>query len=126
VQVGPYDTDLSNYVALVVPCGRYSYFFGCAVAGGGFNINYDSNAPDGWYTDVVSMLQLGARVGAEVPFADNRFAVRAWGEVLYTTPHQSIGYETVNGVPKYNWDRPDVSAFLGLGFVVKFGNDETR
>ncbi len=126
VQVGPYDADLSNYVALVVPCGRYSYFFGCAVAGGGFAMGYDSNAPGGTFSPSGSMLQLGARLGAEVPFAENRFAARAWGEVLYSTPHVSLGYDTVNGVPTYNWDRPDVSAFFGLGLVVKFGNEETR
>jgi hypothetical protein len=127
VQVGPYDTDLSNYVALVVPCGRYSYFFGCVVAGGGLRIDYDSNAPDGDTTGAGSMLQLGARLGGEVPFAENRFAVRAWGEVLYSTPSYFIGYDAVNGVnPKYGWDRPDVSAFFGLGFVVKFGDKETR
>ena len=127
VQVGPYDSDLSNYVALVVPCGRYSYFFGCAVAGGGYLLSYDSNAPDGKPTLGGSLVQLGGRLGAEVPFAENRFAVRAWAEVLYSAPQTRIGYDVrPNGVPTYVWARPDVSAFFGLGFVVKFGNEETR
>lgn len=42
---GPYETDLSSYGALVVPCGRYTYFFGGVVAGGGFNMDYDTGDP---------------------------------------------------------------------------------
>ena len=32
------DFDLSQVVALMVPCGRYLYFFGCAVGGAGAEI----------------------------------------------------------------------------------------
>lgn len=125
VEYGPNnDTDLSHYVALLVPCGRYSYFFGCAVAGGGFNMDYDANGigPKALFG---GMWQLGGRIGAEVPFAENRFAARAWGEVLGTTPQLSIGL-VEDGVDIYRWHRPDVSAFFGLGLVVKFGDEETR
>ena len=125
VQIASYDTDYSEYVALLVPCGRYSYFFGCAVAGGGFNLDYDGDFVGGPHTGTGSMLQLGGRLGAEVPFAADRLAVRAWGEVLYTTPSLSLGY-TEQGLVVGKWARPDVSAFFGLGFVVKFGNEVTR
>lgn len=127
VQIGRYDTDFSEYVAMLVPCGRYSYFFGCAVAGGGFEMAYDSNAPGTKHSNGGGMLQLGGRLGLELPFAADRLAVRAWGEVLYTTPSVHLYYyQPPSGTIDSTWDRPDVSGFLGLGFVVKFGNEESR
>ncbi len=121
VRVGPDDFDFSEFVALLVPCGRYSYFFGCAVAGAGTQLAYDSNyAPPGDprnanYFD--PLLQLGARLGAEIPIGDTPFAVRGWGEVLFTNPSWDFTYY---GTGK-KWVRPDVTAFFGLGVVLKLG-----
>jgi hypothetical protein len=126
VVVGPYDADLSQYVGFVVPCGRYSYFFGCVVAGAGAEVAHDSNGPSGPREAVDPLLQLGGRLGAELPFAANRLAVRAWGEVLWSTPSVDLHYGT-EGKPSYvRWDRPDVSAFFGAGLVVKLGDEKVR
>jgi hypothetical protein len=126
VQVGPAKDpdryDVSQYVALAVPCGRYSYFFGCVVAGAGFQ--FDA-APAGQQSFVHGLLQLGGRLGVEIPFAENRFAVRGFGEVLYSTPGVRLHYY-LDGVSIDEWDRPDVSALFGVGLVVKLGNQETR
>lgn len=126
VFVGPYDFDLGQVVGLITPCGRYSYFFGCVVAGAGVQTtrdsDYDPGNPAAGDTKLHPVLQLGGRVGAEVPFAENRLAVRAWAEVLYGTPptlftYTGTGFESL---------QPDVSAFFGIGFVVKFGDEKTR
>jgi len=126
VPVGPYDLDLSQYVALLVPCGRYSYFFGCGVAGAGGQLEYDSNSPTGAQGRSNGLLQFGGRLGGEVPFADNRLAVRAWGEVLWKTPHVDDSYGKEGTSNYVRRELPDVSAFFGVGFVVKFGDQEAR
>lgn len=124
VDVGPYNFDLSQFVGLLTPCGRYSIFFGCAVAGAGLQIGHDSNfdprVPPSRYS---ALVQLGGRVGVEVPLGDSRFAVRGWGEVLYSTPSTSFSYGEGSTV-SHSVDRPDVSGFIGLGFVVKFGDEK--
>lgn len=120
VAVGPYDRDLSQFVGLLTPCGRYSVFFGCAVAGAGMHLDYDSNYhPDVEPAYLAPLVQLGGRIGVEVPLGESRFALRGWGEVLYSTPSVEFGYPE-EGVFV---DRPDVSAFFGLGFVVKLGKE---
>jgi hypothetical protein len=124
VTVGPYHPDLSQYVGMLVPCGRYLYFFGCGVAGAGSQVGYESSVP-GASTIVGPLLQLGGRIGAEVPFAENRLAVRVWGEVLYSTPSSDFS-EHVGSAPPYVWHRPDVSAFFGAGLVVKLGDEKAR
>jgi hypothetical protein len=123
VFLGPHDFDFSEVGGLLTPCGRYSYFFGCAVMGAGVEVEQDSN-PVGFkaFGAVFPLLQLGGRVGVEAPFAQNRFAVRAWAEVLYSAPPIFATYKGTG----LTWDRPDVSAFFGAGFVVKFGNEITR
>lgn len=123
VATSAYDFDLSQYVALLTPCGRYSYFFGCAVAGAGAQLSFDSNFPGGTKSRTSPLIQLGGRVGAEVPFGDSMFAGRAWGEVLYSTPPTEINYITPSVT--YTGARPDVSVFFGLGLVVKFGKEGT-
>jgi hypothetical protein len=124
VEVGPAANpdrwDLSQYVALAVPCGRYRYFFGCVVGGAGFQIGAVAGE-----IHTNPLLQLGGRLGAEIPFAANRLAVRGFGEVLYSQPSGDFRY-VLDGMPKYTWTRPDVSAFFGVGLVVKLGNEETR
>ena len=122
VEVGPFDRDLSQLVGLLTPCGRYSVFFGCAVAGAGVQISHDSNYPTDTPTGFGPLVQLGARVGVEVPLGESRFAIRGWGEVLYTTPSWEFGYVD-EGVYA---DRPDVSGFFGLGFVVKLGKEGVK
>jgi hypothetical protein len=122
-EVGPYDTDVSSFVGLLTPCGRYSVFFGCAVAGVGVQIDHDSNfgavAPGYETTGFVPLVQLGGRIGVEVPLGESRFALRGWGEVLYSTPSVYFGYND-----EFFADRPDVSAFFGLGLVVKLGDQK--
>ena len=115
VRIGPRDFDFSQYVGLLVPCGRYKYFFGCAVAGGGVDLSYSSD-PSLYKSSIfVPILQFGGRLGAEIPFGDSIVGARAWGEVLYTTPPSTVYYYAEEG----EWDRPQVSAFFGLGLVVK-------
>jgi hypothetical protein len=122
VTVAPFNFDLSQFTALLVPCGRYMYFFGCVVGAGGMEFLRDSNSgpPEG-LSGFAEMLQLGGRLGAEVPFADNRLAARIWAELLYTTPGHGVEYDV-----DIKWVRPDVSAFFGAGLVVKFGDEATR
>lgn len=121
VFLGPYDFDYSQIVGLVTPCGRYSYFFGCVVAGAGAQIlrdsNYPSPSPD---TQASPLLQLGGRVGVEVPFGDTPLGARAWGEVLYMNPPTTFTYDERG----YKWRREDVAAFFGLGLVVFLGSRE--
>jgi len=123
VSVPPYDFDFSQMGALLTPCGRYSYFFGCVVAGAGVQISHDSNydTPSG-PTLFLPLVQIGGRAGVEVPFGDSPFAGRAWGEVLYSTPGAGVFYD---GSGKF-WIRPDVSVFVGLGIVYKFGDAGAR
>lgn len=117
VVVGPNDLDLSQFVGLLTPCGRYFVFFGCAVAGAGAEIDHDSNFhPDVPPTRYAPLVQLGGRVGVEVPLGESPFSIRGWGEVLYSTPRVKFSYD--NESFAY---RPDVSAFFGLGFVVRLG-----
>jgi hypothetical protein len=124
VVVGPYDLDLSQLVGLLTPCGRYSVFFGCVVAGAGVQIGHDSNVgilpPGQSNTQSSPLVQLGGRLGVEVPLGESRFAVQGWGEVLYTTPSWEFRYNHGEFVT----ERPDVSAFFGLGFVVKLGEEQ--
>lgn len=116
-----FDYDLSQYVALLTPCGRYSYFFGCAVAGAGAQLSYDSNFPGGTKSGTNPLIQLGGRIGVEIPFGESVFAGRAWGEVLYATPPTKINY--ISPEATYTGARPDVSAFFGVGLIVKFGKE---
>lgn len=117
-EVGPYDTDLSYMVALLTPCGRYSVFFGCVVAGAGVEIDHDSNFDYGPATIVNPIVHIGGRVGVEIPLGESRFALRGWGEVLYSTPSTNFTYLSEDA-PPVKASRPDVSAFFGLGLVVK-------
>lgn len=125
-QIGPYDNDMSQYVALVTPCGRYSVFFGCVVAGAGFQMNYDSNYSSETPPAVFNpLVQLGGRAGVEIPLGESRFAIRGWAEVLYSTPTTEFSY-TVGGAVSAREERPDVSAFFGLGLVVKLGEQGAK
>jgi len=118
VRVGPFDFDLSQVAALLTPCGRYSYFFGCGVAGLGVQFHHDSNLGESAQSGQHPLVQLGARLGAEVPFGDSIFGARAWGEALFSTPSTFVTYDLVLRV-----DRPSVSAFFGLGLFVKLGEE---
>lgn len=119
---GVQDYDLSQYAGLLIPCGRYSYLFGCAVVGAGTQLLYDSNLPGGARSGLVPLLQLGGRAGVEIPFGDSAFAGRAWGEVLYSLPSTGIYYDDQKG-GSYPALRPDVSGFFGLGLVMRFGKE---
>jgi len=120
VTLGPKnDFDASQFIAFLIPCGRYSYFFGCGVAGAGAQFVYDSNYVSRLPLGTSAMVQLGGRIGLEIPLGDTRFAARAWGEVLYSYPTVFVNY-TTDGL---RWDQPDVSAFFGLGLVVKLGKE---
>ena len=126
VFVPPFDFDLSEVVGLLTPCGRYSYFFGCVVTGAGVEVEYDTNSPGRiGFTQVGPVLHLGGRVGIEVPFGESGFGGRAWGEVSYSAPNVGADYYFTDG-SKVSWQRPNVSAFFGLGLVFKFGNESAR
>lgn len=121
VFLGTHDADYSQYLAHITPCGRYSYFFGCVVAGAGMQVIADSNYPSaGPNSGIFPALQLGGRLGAEVPFGDSPVGARLWGEVLYTNPRSDFSY-VAEGL---KWQRPDVSAFFGLGLVIFLGGKE--
>jgi len=122
VNLGPYDFDVSQMVALVTPCGRYSYVFGCVVAGVAGQIHHDSDAFGvGAPATIDGILTVGARLGVEVPFGDSMFGARAWGEVLYAAPGVRQHY------PKEReWTSPNVSGFFGLGLVVRFGEEGAK
>jgi len=121
VFVGKHDLDYSQYLVHITPCGRYSYFFGCVVGGAGFQVMADTNYPSvGPNTGIFPALQLGGRLGVEAPFGDLPVGARLWGEVLYTNPQSSFDYVDSG----QSWQRPDVSAFFGLGLVIFLGGKE--
>jgi len=125
VNLGPYDFDVSQMVALATPCGRYSYFFGCVVAGGGVQIDHDTDAFGagvGFPAAIEGFWTVGARIGVEVPFGESRFGARAWGEVLVGAPRVVENYDPGG----YRWRTPDVSGFFGLGLVVRFGEEGAK
>lgn len=125
VVLGPNDFDYTQVLGALVPCGRYSYFFGCFVVAGGAEIMRDSNLPGRTsYSDTVTakLLQLGGRLGAEIPFGESRLGARVWGEVLGTLPPYNFYYFGTD----YTWPRPQVSVYLGAGLFLKFGDQEGR
>ncbi|MFO0589948.1 MAG: hypothetical protein U0441_20570 [Polyangiaceae bacterium] len=127
VTVGtPYGFDLSLLTATLVPCGRYSYFFGCVAVGAGMEIHYDGDfdGTGGPFTHTLAIFQIGGRLGAEIPFGDSPLAGRIFGEVLYTAPTPTEVYDLDAGV--FDWRRPNVSAFFGAGLVFKFGNEGAK
>ena len=122
------DFDLSSVTAALVPCGRYSYFFGCAVVGTGVEVHYDGNYLGEGHpsTHTLAILQIGARLGLEIPFGDSPFAGRVFGEAIYTLPPTYEGYQPENGADYVRWNRPSVAAFFGAGLVFKFGNEGAK
>lgn len=102
--------DLSQWTGLLVPCGRYKYFVGCAVAqAGGFVLHGDLDDVFRW------AVAFGPRVGLEVPLGE-RFAVFGFGEALFTPAVAGI-YETERNV---EWKQSIVSGFFGAGLSVNF------
>jgi hypothetical protein len=73
----PGSLSLSQYTALVVPCARWKYFFGCVPVQGGMYY------AEGQTQAVQGTVAAGPRLGFRVPFA-KRFAVVAFGEALFT------------------------------------------
>lgn len=126
VQFDKYQLDLSQLVLHLVPCGRYSYFFGCTVVGLGAEIYNDANflKPGQSPLEAGFVWQFGGRLGAEVPFGETGLAGRAWGEVVYATPKSGPVYHLPGA--DVTWSRPDVSAFFGLGLVLKLGNEVAK
>lgn len=122
------DFDYSSMTASLVPCGRYSYFFGCAIFGTGVELHTDSNfdGKGGPFTHTLAIFQLGARLGIEVPFGDSPFAGRAFGEAAFTLPPTGENYKPTIEAEYVSWDRPIVAAFFGAGLVFKFGNEGAK
>src|SRR5262249_52488877 len=59
----PFKADLSEWSVLLVPCARYKYFVGCAVAQGGADMfQIESGLTQ------VGFLSFGPRAGFEIPF----------------------------------------------------------
>ncbi|MFO0593169.1 MAG: hypothetical protein U0441_36840 [Polyangiaceae bacterium] len=130
VPVYIYTFDQSEAIASLLPCFHYLYFFGCAKIGAGLQIAYDSdnhnNVPgyEIYSTAISSLYQTGARLGGEVFFGDTPVGAKAWAEMLFSWPHHDIYYKDPDGF--HDWVRPDLSAYFGLGLVVKLGGDGAK
>lgn len=117
----PQELDVSQLSALVVPCARYKYFVGCGVAQLG-GIIFKSRV------DLETSLSyaFGPRIGFEVPFSEERFAVFGFGEVLFAPEPPGIDIvlpdPTKPNSPPANvqWTQPVASGFFGVGFSVRF------
>ncbi len=116
----PAEFDISQFTALIVPCGRYKYFVGCGVAQFGWFI-----AQTVVHQDILPSYSFGPRVGFEVPFAE-RFAVFGFGEVLFAPSPSVIQFtlpvpnEPTTTPNNTRWRQSVASAFLGAGLSVKF------
>ena len=102
--------DLSQLTGLVVPCGRYKYFVGCAVVQGG---TFVANSPEG--QALLPAFAIGPRVGLEIPFAE-RFAVFGFGEALFAP--RPVG--TDDPTRNLHWTQSIVSGFFAAGLSVYF------
>ena len=117
----PQEFDVSQFSWLVVPCARWRYFVGCGVGQVGFFLTQTSTQ-----TVTQMIFGLGPRIGFEVPFAEDRFAVFGFGEALFS-PYQG-GIKFTNpppgmpDVPAANvrWGPPVGSVFFGAGLSVHF------
>lgn len=114
----PREFDLSQMSVLLVPCLRWKYLVGCGVTEGGMMILQDKLG-----LGVRPTVRFGPRLGLEVPFAE-RFAVRAFGEVLFAAVNSGFGYKdpSVPGgdAPNVVWNESIASGFFGAGLSVKF------
>ena len=104
-------SDLSQWTALLVPCGRYSYFVGCGVAQGGVFLYTN----EGGALGTLPVLSFGPRVGFEVSFAE-RFAVFGFGEALFAASQAHADDEQYNAT----WSQSIVSGFFSGGLSVNF------
>ncbi len=117
----PMEFDLSQISALVVPCGRYKYFVGCGVAQVGFFVMQSSVE-----LQTRAAYSFGPRLGFEVPFSEERFAVFGFGEVLFAPTRQGFQFiwpaPGAEDTPPANtqWLQPVASGFFGAGFSVRF------
>lgn len=115
----PAEFDLSQFSVLVVPCFRWKYFVGCAVAQlGGFVYQTATRTS----TDVV--YGFGPRLGFEVPFAE-QFAVFGFGEALFTPGPAGVQFtlppkdDPTGPIANVFWDQPVGSIFFGAGLSFK-------
>lgn len=111
------EIDVSQWTALLVPCGRWKYLVGCAVAQAG--LLYVQGPIDGGAHPNITF---GPRLGFEVPFAE-RFAVFGFGEALFMAYGAQATFNLdAPGLPAPNvtWKQSIVSGFFGAGLSVKF------
>lgn len=108
--------DLSQWTVALVPCGRWKYLFGCVVGQLGGIVHQDALA-----MDVSFNLNLGPRLGVEVPITE-RFAIFGFGDALFATQLMVVNYNIDNDVPAANtrWVQSPVSGFFGAGATVLF------
>ena len=117
----PVEFDVSQLSALVVPCARYEYFVGCGVVQFGFLVTQTSD-----YQDIFASYSFGPRVGFEVPFAEKRFAVFGFGEVLFAPEPAEIWFSLPplahpeGPIANTRWRQSVASGFFGVGFSVRF------
>ena len=116
----PVDFDLGQFSGSVVPCARYKYFVGCAVA----QLGALSWQTVDWFNLGVSF-GFGPRVGFEVPFAE-RFAVFGFGEAIFTPSQAVLQFnqppqgQPSGPVANTQWEQPVGSGFFAAGVTVKF------
>jgi hypothetical protein len=116
----PVEMDVSQHTALVVPCARWRYLVGCAVAQIGF---FRLQTTIGG-SDPLSVA-VGPRVGFEVPFAQ-RFAVFGFAEALFSPYRANVFYilpppnDPEAPAANVKWVQPVGSVFFGAGLSIKF------
>jgi hypothetical protein len=116
----PVELDVSQFSVLVVPCGRWKYFVGCAVAQAGFFL-FKTSIQE---LDATAF-GLGPRLGFEVPFAEERFAVFGFGEALFTPRPAGVRFtnpppgEPEDPAANVRWGQPVGSVFFGVGVSFK-------
>lgn len=110
------ELDVSQISGALVPCARWKFLMGCAVAQLGTTI-----AKDVLQDFKLATFATGPRVGVEVPIAE-RFAIFGFGEVLFAVQYAGVRYDIEGDVPAANtqWVQPIASGFFGLGLTATF------
>jgi hypothetical protein len=112
--------DISTWTVQLVPCVRYKFLMGCAVAEvGGFVTQ--------WGPEPGSALRLAFGPRAGVDFAlDDRVSLFGFGEALFPAGQSGVRFfgpaldEPEAGPRNVQWTEPIVGGFIGAGVSVHF------
>lgn len=110
--------DVSEWTGLLVPCARYKWFVGCAVAQGGVLLWQGATQA------AAPVLNFGPRIGVEIPIGD-RFGICGFGEALFRAvrPHVDLIFSDVPDLPPANvrWSSSPAVGIFSVGVIVKLG-----